>query len=168
MTLAVTSFKRAVHLRTDRMENFANLGLSLSRCERHEEAIEQFDKALEIEPRSPMLHSNRGLCCYFAKKVEEAMAEWRAVAQINAEYARSRGKRQQTEFDEASMEFLPLYVNERTVHAVPASSDFMYAVLPGYGVDTWVPIVTDEDLKPIPDLKFQQARLQRSLRSLRL
>ena len=44
--------------------------------DKQKQAIDMFDKALAIKPRNVMLHSNRGLACFFANRPEDAMEEW--------------------------------------------------------------------------------------------
>jgi tetratricopeptide (TPR) repeat protein len=166
--MAQKFFQKVVNLRQDRMEDFLNLGLAYARLNKNKEAIEQFDRAIQIAPRNPMVHSNRGLACYFAKQVEEAMKEWRIVSQLSAAYSKSREKKQQSEYDESAVDFLPLYINERALHAPPASGDFLYAMLPGYSASRWELIISDPDIKQIPELKAQQAHFHRQLNALHI
>ncbi|MDR3709537.1 MAG: tetratricopeptide repeat protein [Capsulimonadaceae bacterium] len=165
---AVNCFKRVIVLRQDRMEDYANLGLAYARSKRHKEAIEQFDIAIQMEPNNPMLHSNRGLACFFAKEVEQAMREWRVVAQLSDAYFKTRSSKQQSEFDESNVDVVPLRITERATHSEPRTGSFLYAMLPGFSVDRWELLVSDETLKEMDILKDQYAAVNRSLRALKL
>ncbi len=165
---AIRCFSRVLSLRQDRIDDYANLGLAYARANKHKEAIDQFDQAIAMDPNNPMLHSNRGLACFFAKRVEEAMAEWKNVAHLSADYFKTRSSKQQSEYDESAVEYVQLTVTERAVHSAPSTGDFMFAVLPGYGVDKWEFLINDEDLGAIPALKDQHARVSRSLRALKI
>jgi hypothetical protein len=115
-----------------------------------------------------MLHSNRGLACFFAKRVEEAMTEWKNVAHLSADYFKTRSSKQQSEYDESAVDYVPMTVTERAVHSAPSTGEFMFATLPGFSVDNWEHLVSDPDLAAIPTLQEQHARVSRSLRALKI
>ncbi|HEY3330565.1 MAG TPA: tetratricopeptide repeat protein [Capsulimonadaceae bacterium] len=165
---AIRCFSKVLTIRQDRVEDYANLGLAYARAKRHKEAIEQFDHAIQLDPLNPMLHSNRGLACLFAKRVEEAMQEWQKVAKLNAAYYKNRSSKQESEFDESAVDYVNINTMERAVHSAPGTGDFMYAILPGYGVDRWEHLINDEDMAQIPAAKQQLERSHRLLRSLKL
>jgi tetratricopeptide (TPR) repeat protein len=163
---AITEFRRVLKIRTDRKEDYINLGLALASAKHHKEAIEQFDKALAIDPRNAVVHSNRGLACYFGNNVDEALREWSLVTQLDPAYAKRRGKKQESEFDDAIIEYVPLNTNQRALYIEPHTGGFLYRYLPGYETDKWLVVAPSKDLEPVPGLNGQIAKLTRQLRSL--
>lgn len=54
-----------------------NTGIDLVRRKRFEEAIEEYDKAIELNPNDPRIHSNKGLALANLERFEEALAEFK-------------------------------------------------------------------------------------------
>jgi tetratricopeptide (TPR) repeat protein len=163
---AILEFRRVLKVRSDRKEDYINLGLALAAAKHHKEAIENFDKALAMDPRNAVVHSNRGLACYFANNVEEAMREWQMVTQLDPAYAKRRGKKQESEYDDAIIEYIPLYVTERAFFCKPHTAEFLYRFLPGYETDKWLVVAPCPELEPIAALRTQFAKFNRQLRAL--
>ncbi|MBV9851807.1 MAG: tetratricopeptide repeat protein [Armatimonadetes bacterium] len=136
--------------------------------EKQKQAIEMFDRALKMDPRNVMLHSNRGLACYFANRAEEAMAEWTNVTKIDPLYARRRGKAQQSEFDDSLMDFRPLNISERAIMPPLKTADYLYRLLWGYDTDDWELMISDPALAPLPPMLREARFLERNLRAQRL
>ena len=173
-------------LRQTRMEDFSNLGLAYAKSglilrnasrnpqdprmkqavDRHKQAIDMFDRALAIDPRNVMLHSNRGLACFFASQAEEAMREWGLVSQIDPAYARRRGKRQQSEFDDSQIALVPFSVPERAASIRPRTSPYLPRFLAGYDTEEWDLILNDPNLVRLSEMRRELRRLDRDVNAL--
>jgi superkiller protein 3 len=162
---SVRSFEKVVNIRRDVALDYSNLGLAHARIGNHDKAIDYFDKAIKLDPKNPMLHSNRGLACFFAKRAEDAMKEWMIVSKLNPAYYRSRGAKQQSEYDESALDFAPLDVSSRAQHIQPGTGSFMYAPLPGYEFCKWEMEYSDLNLQELAKLKGQHDEIERSLRA---
>ena len=183
---AIVEFRHAVTLRQTRMEDFSNLGLAYAKAgkalqdaakaskktndprlkqalERHKQAIDMFDRALALDPRNVMLHSNRGLACFFASLPEEAMREWGAVSKLDPAYANRRGKRLQSEYDDSQIALVPFSVPERAAAIPPKTAGFLPHYLPGYDTEEWELILPDPDLARVSDLRRDLRRVDRAL-----
>lgn len=183
---AVTEFRRVVNLRTDRMADWSNLGLAYAKQgsvlraaarrpddakaqegrDKQKVAIEMFDRAIAIDARNVMLHSNRGLACYFANEPEAAMREWTLVTKLDSNYARRRGAAQQSEFDETVVEYVPIDTAARALPNPVKTPDYLFRYVFGYDLDDWNLILGDPALAAIPDLARQARRLERQLNAL--
>ena len=133
--------------------------------EKQKQAIDMFDRALGIQPRNVMLHSNRGLACFFANRPEEAMTEWGLVTQIDPNYARRRGKAVQSEFDDTQVDFVPLDIPKRAVMPPLQTADYQYQLLWSYDTDDWEMIISDPPLAPLPKMTREAHSLERNLRA---
>ena len=183
---AIVEFRHAVTLRDTRMEDFSNLGLAYAKAgkmlqdaaklskktndprwkqalERHKQAIDMFDRALLLDPRNVMLHSNRGLACFFASLPEEAMKEWGHVSKIDPAYANRRGKRLQSEYDDSQIALVPFSVPERALPIPPKTAGFLPHYLAGYGTEEWDLIYSDPALARFADLRRDLRRVNRAL-----
>ena len=125
--------------------------------EKQKQAIDMFDRALAITPRNVMLHSNRGLACFFANRPEEAMEEWGAVTQIDPLYARRRGKAVQSEFDDSQVDYVPLNIPQRALRPSLKTADYQYSFLWSYDSDEWEMIIGDPALAPLPQCTARPA-----------
>lgn len=183
---AVMEFRRVVNLRENRMMDWSNLGLayakqgSLLRAasrrpddhkaqegrDKQKAAIEMFDRAIALEPRNVMLHSNRGLACYFANEPEAAMQEWAMVTKLDPNYARRRGKSQQSEFDETVVEYIPIDTAARAMPPPIRTPDYLSRYVFGYGLDEWELILSDSALTAIPEMIRQLHHLERQINAL--
>jgi len=182
MDQAVAEFRRVIGLRQTRMDDYSNLALAYAKqgmllkaaakknddprlksaLEKQKLAIEMFDRALALQPNNVMLHSNRGLACYFANRAEEAMKEWGQVSRLDPGYARRRGQKQQTEFDETQVGFVPLNARERALRLPAKTPDYLAQYAFSYDLDEWALIVSDPSLAPVPDLVRQARQLDRT------
>lgn len=183
---AIAEFRQVIVLRQTRMEDFSNLGLAYAKAgmnirkaarnpqdprmkqalERHKQAIDMFDRALAIDPRNVMLHSNRGLACFFASRAEEAMQEWGLVSQIDPAYARRRGKRQQSEFDDSQIALVPFSVPQRAASIPPKTGPYLPRFLAGYDTDEWDYLLGDPDLEKLRKMRLEARRLDREVNAL--
>lgn len=185
---SVAQFRRVVAYRQDRMEDFSNLGLALAKhgvtlkaasrnntdakykesVEKQKMAVEMFDRAIAIDPENAMLHSNRGLACFFANMPEQAMHEWAMVTKLDPAYARRRGKAQQSEFDDTAIKFATMNILDRAAVMPPRTADYTFTLSQGYDTDDWAVMIEDDLLKQIPEMDKQAWRLERSLQSLKV
>ena len=120
-----------------------------------------FDRALMLAPTNVMLHSNRGLACFFASLPEEAMTEWGLVSKIDPAYANRRGKRIQSEYDDSQIALVPFSAPERAVPIKTAG--YLPRFLAGYDTEEWDLILSDPSLARLSELRRELRRLDRSL-----
>jgi len=185
---SITEFKRVIAVRQHRMEDFSNLGLALAKMgvtirkgarnredpkwkestERHKLAVDMFDRALALEPNNVMLHSNRGLACFFANRAEDAVTEWALVTKIDPSYARKREKVMQTEFDESAIKYAELNILERADRVPARTADYLYRLSPGYDTEEWAVIIDDKNLSDVPNLMVRSRQLERTIKALRI
>ena len=186
MDEAIAEFRHVVGMRQTRMEDYSNLGLAYAKSgkalqdivkaskktndprgklalERHKQAIDMFDRALVLDPRNVMLHSNRGLACFFASLPEEAMKEWGLVSKIDPAYANRRGKRLQSEYDDSQIAFVPFSVPDRAAPIAPKTASFLPCFVPGYDTDEWDLILSDPALSRLSDLRRELRQVDRAL-----
>ena len=130
---------------------------------REKQAIDMFDRALVLDPRNVMLHSNRGLACFFASLPEEAMKEWGLVSKIDPAYANRRGKRLQSEYDDSQIAFVPFSVPDRAAPIAPKTASFLPHFVPGYDTDDWDLILSDPALSRLSDLRRELRHVDRTL-----
>jgi superkiller protein 3 len=182
---AVQSFRKALVIRQNRMEDYANLALTYSKqgvvlrkdskpgdrrsksaVEKFRLAIEMFDKALAMEPQNVVLHSNRGLACWYAEDVDEACVEWTLVSHIDPEYAARRGELMRSAFDETSLSYAPIRISDRMFGFPLITANYRYRVAPGYDADNWNLMIEDEELAEVPELAREVSFIERNLRGL--
>lgn len=179
---AVAEFRHVITLRHNRLDDFSNLGLAYAKqgmalkaaakknddprlkeaIEKHKLAIEMFDRALALVPSNVMLHSNRGLACYFANRPEDAMQEWGHVSRLDPGYARRRGQKQQTEFDETQVNFVALDPSDRALSLPPKTPDYLAQYAFSYDLDEWDLIISNPALAPLPQQMRQARQLERA------
>ncbi len=180
---AIAEFRHVIVLRETRMEDYSNLGLAFAKAglliknsarnpadprmkqalEKHKHAIDMFDRALKLDPRNVMLHSNRGLACFFASMPEEAMKEWGMVTKIDPAYARRRGARQQSEYDDSQIALVPFSVPDRAAQLAPRTGGYLPRFLAGYDTDEWELILSDPELIKLSEMRHELTRLDREL-----
>ena len=79
---AVELLTRAAEGRPDFAPIFNDLGVSLHRLGRRDDALIQFDRAVEIDPAYGIAHDNRGMVLYDCRRfLEAAQAHFAALAQ---------------------------------------------------------------------------------------
>ncbi len=183
---AIAEFRAVIGLRQTRMEDFSNLGLAYAKSgkalqdivklskktndpraklalEKHKQAIDMFDRALVLDQRNVMLHSNRGLACFFASLPEEAMKEWGLVSKLDPAYANRRGKRLQSEYDDSQIAFVPFSVPDRAAPIAPKTAGFLPRYVPGYDTEEWDLILSDPALSRLSDLRRELRHVDRAL-----
>ena len=183
---AVAEFRHVIILRETRPEDFSNLGLAYAKSgmilraaarntqdprtkqavDRHKQAIDMFDRALALDPKNVMLHSNRGLACFFASRPEEAMQEWAMVTKLDPAYARKRGTRQQSEFDDSHLGLVSLSVPARAVSLPAKTGPYLPRFLAGYDTEEWELILSDYALACLSEMGQALRRLDRDLAAL--
>lgn len=183
---AIAEFRHVIILRETRMEDFSNLGLAYAKSgmilrtaarnpqdprmkqamDRHKQAIDMFDRALALDPKNVMLHSNRGLACFFASRPEEAMHEWTMVTKLDPAYARKRGTRQQSEFDDSQIALIPLSVPARAASLPAKTGPYLPRYLAGYDTEEWDLILSDPRLVRLSEMRREMRRLDRDFAAL--
>ena len=87
-------YSRSIELYPKRT-SFFNRGITNSRLQDFHSAIQDFDKAIELEPKRPTSYYNRGLTKYKMKDYEKALLDYDKAIELdssNAKYYRSRAK----------------------------------------------------------------------------
>jgi tetratricopeptide (TPR) repeat protein len=84
-----------------------------------QQAVTALAQSLEINPHSPLVHSNIGLAYYLFTQIEKAMEHWRMVSQLDRAYAASREEEQQRSFDESIIRLRPINWRDRVVKLAP-------------------------------------------------
>ncbi len=92
---ALVEYQRAQYLRTlgigfDDAENSNNLGFVLQSLGRSEEAIAQFEQALEIKPGSVPARYNLGRALQSQGRIEEAIAQYQQVLKLKPDCVGAR------------------------------------------------------------------------------
>jgi tetratricopeptide (TPR) repeat protein len=75
----------ALHLDPDFMEARADLGAVYAQANRPEDALEQYDQALAVEPNLALLHSNKAAALVMLSRWEEAERAARHAVQLDPE-----------------------------------------------------------------------------------
>ncbi len=183
---AVTEFRRVINLRTNRLEDFSNLGLAYAKQgmalragskktgdakdkeaqDKQKIAIDMFDRAIAMLPSNAMLHSNRGLACFFANRAEDAMTEWGLVSRLDPNYARRREKNLKSEFDDSNVDYVPLDPIARAMAVPVKTPDYLFQYAPGYDTDEWDLMIDDPALAPVPQLIQESRQLERTQNAL--
>lgn len=73
-------------LEPDNPDGWYNRGIALAALERHEEALERFEKAIEIDPDNKRLWNNRGSSLIQLGSLEEAMESFEKSLQIDPNF----------------------------------------------------------------------------------
>ncbi len=63
-----------------------NLGWAQEQQGFYDEALDQFDQALKLDPNNPTAHFNKGLVLQKKHRIDEAIAEFNKVRQLDWEY----------------------------------------------------------------------------------
>ncbi len=186
MEEAVAEFRHVILLRETRTDDFSNLGLAYAKSgmilraaarspqdprtkqalDRHTQAIDMFDRALALDPKNVMLHSNRGLACFFAGRPESAMRAWATVSKLDPAYARKRGDRQQSEFDDSQLALVPFSVPARAVSLPARTGPYLPRFLAGYDTEEWDLILSDPAFVRLSEMRRELRRLDRDLAAL--
>ncbi len=185
---AIGEFRRVLTLRQDRMEDYSNLALAYAKqgvalkasskrptdykakaaAEKFIQSVGMFDRAIAINSQNVVLHSNRGLACFFANRLEDALAEWSMVSRLDAEYAKKRGALQQSVFDETAINFVSMRVWERISMLPLKTPNYQFRLSAGYDTEEWDLVIGDSNLAPIPKLSREADQMERSLRALHI
>jgi tetratricopeptide (TPR) repeat protein len=136
--------------------------------QKQKQAIEMFDQALSLDPRNVIVHSNRGLACFFANRPEDAMAEWGNVTKLDPLYANRRGAALQREFDDSQVDYNPLEVPQRAIRLKLSTAGYLPHFVWGYDLNEWEMIISDPVLAPLPDQIREMHALERAQRALAL
>ncbi len=83
--VAIRKYQQLLKIRPDVAEARANLGAVLSKQNRFDEAIEQYQKAIEKSPANPALRMNLALAYYKKGDIAEAAKLLEAIHKANAE-----------------------------------------------------------------------------------
>ncbi len=183
---AIEEFRQVLAVRQDRMEDASNLAMAyaLQGLSIHETAKKQgdrrsqkamdlfklavklFDQALLIRPDNVVLHSNRGLACFYADRPEESVQEWALVSRLDPDYARRRGELLTTAFDESAVEFIPLKGTDRVTPFAARTASCLPRLATGYATERWELILSDDKLAKVQKQQEELARAQRQLHAL--
>jgi len=163
---AIKCFMQAHGLAPGDAGILASLGLCFARANMLNQAVSTFVRSLEIRPRSPVTHSNLGLAYFLHKHVEQAIAHWRVVSQLDSAYASRREEEQQRSFDDSLVELRPLNWRARVVKIAPTLPRPHTRLLPGYNTRELRPVVTDPELQQVQESLGKMEHLSRWLAAM--
>ena len=89
---AIDIYAKVIDADSEHMNAYANRGLAYSYLEDYEQAIEDFTKALELDPEQenselPTLFLNRGFAYSNSDQTEKAFEDYGQALRINSEFA---------------------------------------------------------------------------------
>jgi eukaryotic-like serine/threonine-protein kinase len=87
---AENSFRRAIELNRSYPTAHQWYSLYLSAMGRHEEALREIGRALELDPLSPMINLNVGTTYYLAGRYDEALERLRRAGEMEPDFVRGR------------------------------------------------------------------------------
>jgi TolB-like protein/Tfp pilus assembly protein PilF len=101
---------RAALERTSSAQIFFGYGWMLSQLGRHDEAVEALEHAVELDPRSPLMHGDLGWWLYGARRFDRAIDEARIAIDLDPQQPESywllaAAYSQKAEFDSAFSAF---------------------------------------------------------------
>jgi tetratricopeptide (TPR) repeat protein len=155
---AIRSYMQAHRLLPQDAEILAALGVTFAQAKMYNQAVTALEQSLEINPRSPMAHSNLGLAYYLFKQVEKAMEHWRTVSRLDSSYAARREEEQTKSFDDSVVQLRNLNWEDRVVHMAPVLPRPHTRLLPGTNARTYKPAVSDPALQQIEAQKREVER----------
>ncbi|BCM91112.1 beta-barrel assembly-enhancing protease [Abditibacteriota bacterium] len=141
----------------------ACLGVAFARRKMFPQAIAALDQSIQINPRSPIAHSNIGLAYYLFNAIEKAMEHWRMVSQLDRDYAAAREEEQQRSFDDSIIQLRPIEWRSRIVGMAPVLPRPHTRLTPAQGVDPFRLALTDPKLAAIVEQKRQLESARRLL-----
>ena len=86
MELAIDSYSQAIKIKPN-AEAYSNTGNAKNNLGRYKDAIEDFDKAIEINPNYIIAHINRGTANFNLKQYKDAIKDFDKAIEINPNYA---------------------------------------------------------------------------------
>jgi len=72
---AISSFDRAIQIKSDKDQSWNNRGVALANLGRYEEAISSFDRTLQIKPDDPNSYYNKACAYSLQNQIELAFRE---------------------------------------------------------------------------------------------
>jgi len=150
---ACDSYMRANRLIPGDPTILAALGVAFAQRKMFPQAISALEQSIEIDPRSPIAHSNIGLAYYLSKAIEKAMNHWRTVSQLDKTYAASREEEQQRSFDDSIIELRPLEWENRLVRMAPVLPRPRTRLVPAQALDPFRLAITDPNLVALVESK---------------
>jgi len=160
---SIKHFMNAHRIQPQNADVLSACGLSFARANRFDSAIESFRRSLEINPRSPVTHSNLGLAYYLHGEVEKAIHHWRLVAQLDSGYARKKEEEAQRTFDDSMVSMRPLNWRARVIKLAPTLPRPHTRLVPGYNAQTFRPAISDPVLQQAQELGRQLDEANRYL-----
>lgn len=160
---AIKCYMAAHRLVPTEAEFLSQLGLCFARAGMHTQAIAAFNQSLAIKAHSPITHSNLGLAYYLEKRVENAMAHWRIVSQLDRAYAEKRDEEEHRTFDDSLMALRPLNWRQRVVRMAPALPPPHTRLLPGFNATALRPAFADAQLTKLAEQRRDLEQTDRRL-----
>lgn len=164
---AVSSYLTAHRLLPRDAGILSALGVVLAQRKMFHQAISVLNQSLQIDPSSPVTHSNLGLAYYLFSQVERAMDHWRTVSKLDSRYAARREEEQQRSFDDSVVQLRPLNWRARVAKMAPIlpppQTRLMVADARAYR-----PIIADPALQTLAAQQEEVARTNRTLARLNL
>ncbi len=157
------AYMRAHRLMPGDPQILAAMGVAFARRQMFPQAISALEKSIELDPRSPIAHSNIGLAYYLFKAIEKALSHWRTVSQLDKTYADAREEEQQRSFDDSIIQLRPLEWEDRLVRMAPVLPRPKTRLVPSQGVDPYRLAITDPTLLSLVAAKKSLDSARRTL-----
>ena len=160
---AIRSYLKAHQLLPQDPDILAALGVSFAQAKMFRQAVTALEQSLQINPKSPVVHSNIGLAYYLFTQIEKAMEHWRLVSQLDRAYAAAREEEQQRSFDDSVVQLRPFNWRDRLIKMAPVLPRPATRLSPGTNAREFRLAVTDKSLQPVVDAKREVERASRLL-----
>ena len=160
---ASEAYMRAHRLAPSEPLILACLGIAFARRKMYPQAIAALDQSIQLNPRSPIAHSNIGLAYYLFNAIERALEHWRMVSQIDRAYAAQREEEQQRSFDDSIIQLRPLDWKSRVINIAPVLPRLQTRLVPAQGIDPFHLAITDPNLTVMVEQKRQLENARRQL-----
>jgi len=157
------AYMRANRLVPNDSTILAALGVAFAQRQMFPQAISALEQSIELDPRSPIAHSNIGLAYYLFKAIEKAMSHWRTVSQLDKTYAASREEEQQRSFDDSIIQLRPLEWENRLVRMAPVLPRPRTRLVPAQALDPFRLAITDPNLLVLVESKRALDSARRTL-----
>ena len=93
---AIASYDKAIGLRPDYAEAYANRGNALRDLKHPDEALASYDTAIALKPDYAEAHNNRGMVLQDLKRPDEAIASYEKAIALKSDYAQAYSNRGNT------------------------------------------------------------------------
>lgn len=144
------------------------LGVAFAQIKKYQQALTALEQSIQLDPRSPITHSNIGLTFYLFKQVERAVEHWRVVSQLDQAYAERRGDDIQKSFDDSVIQMRSFNWQDRIIRLAPVLPRPGTRLVPGTALREGRLAVTDSSLLPVFEARREVERASHQLALMNL